>query len=356
MTTPYTDLPQKNFWSPSVGQRDALAISELWTPKWPVTKSDRVATFGSCFAQHFGKALASRGYSWTNFEPPIPGLALKTIADFNLNVFSARTGNIYTVAILEQWLDWSSGRTLPPAEIWEKDGRFYDPFRPAIEPMGFESAQEVVANRKLTLRAFAYAVARSDLFVFTLGLTESWRNMVEDFEYPMCPGTVAGEFDPANHCFVNQAYPAIRADLQSVIDKMHAINPNLRILLTVSPVPLTATASDDHVLVATTYSKSTLRAVAGDVASGNPLVDYFPSYEIITAPAFAGQFFAANKRSVLDAGVAHVMKSFFAGQLAHYGSTADQAVSPLSKHPDQDLAEDELVCEEALLNAFAPKG
>ena len=39
--------------------------------------------------------------------------------------------------------------------------------------------------------------------------------------------------------------------------------PKLRILLTVSPVPLTATAGDDHVLLATTYSKSVLRAGRG---------------------------------------------------------------------------------------------
>lgn len=355
MTTPYTHLPARSFWSPAVGQRDALAISDLWTPKWPVAKTDLVATFGSCFAQHFGKALASRRYAWTNFEPPIPGLSLDTIAKFNLNVFSARTGNIYTVAILEQWLDWATGGAMPPDEVWQKDGRFYDPFRPAIEPDGFESATEMVASRQITLRAFAEAISKSDLFVFTLGLTESWRNVTEGFEYPMCPGTVAGEFDATHHQFVNQTYPAIRAALERAVAKMHAINPDLRILLTVSPVPLTATATDDHVLVATTYSKSTLRAVAGDVASGNARVDYFPSYEIVTAPAFAGQFFAANKRSVLDVGVDHVMKTFFAGQAASYGEAPEPTPIAAKKTADDDEDDDDLVCEEALLNAFAPR-
>lgn len=355
--TPYDVLPPRSFWSPAVGRRSPLEISDLWTPRWHITETDLVATFGSCFAQHFGKALASRGYAWKNFEPPLDGLSPETIADFNLNVFSARTGNIYTVAILEQWLDWATGLSQTPGEVWEKDGRFYDPFRPAIEPSGFASKEEVVQSRQITLDAFADAVRKSDVFVFTLGLTESWRNRDEGFEYPMCPGTVAGVFDAAQHRFVNADYPGIRAGLESTIAKMHAINPALRVLLTVSPVPLTATASDEHVMVATTYSKSTLRAVAGDVAAGHPLVDYFPSYEIITAPAYGGQFFAANKRSVVMAGVDHVMKMFFAGQAARFGGDTGIAMARRDAKVGlaADDAEDDLVCEEVLLNAFAPK-
>ena len=353
--TPYSSLPPKNFWSPAVGQREPRAITDLWTPKWQVTQADAVATFGSCFAQHFGRALARRGYRWTNYEPALRGLSAETVAAFNYDVFSARTGNIYTVGILEQWVNWATKRSEPPDEIWEKDGRFYDPFRPAIEPEGFEAASEIAANRQITIRAFAEAMTDSDVFVFTLGLTESWRNLGEGYEYPMCPGTIAGEFDPTQHGFVNADYPAIRAGLETCLAKMHEINPALRILLTVSPVPLTATASDQHVLVATTYSKSTLRAVAGDVAAGNPLVDYFPSYEIITAPPYAGQFFAANKRSVLAEGVDHVMRMFFAGQAGRFGAEPEAAVATPGPLMESDDGEDDVVCDEALLNAFAPK-
>ena len=326
----------------------------MWQPKWQVSRDDKVATFGSCFAQHFGKALVKRGSGWTNYEPPLSGLSPETIAAFNYDVFSARTGNIYTVGILEQWINWSTGRAAVPDEIWEKDGRFYDPFRPAIEPGGFEQADEIAPNRQITLRAFAKAIAAADVFVFTLGLTESWRNLEFGYEYPMCPGTAAGKFDTARHGFVNTDYPAIRAGLMSSIATMQSINPDLRILLTVSPVPLTATASDNHVLVATTYSKSTLRAVAGDVAAGNPLVDYFPSYEIITAPPFGGQFFAANKRNVLPAGVNHVMKSFFAGQGAN--DVVEEQPKRIARHVRRKARlSDNLVCEEELLSAFSKR-
>lgn len=356
--TPYDLLPARNFWSPAVGKRAALDIDDLWVPKWPVVPSDKVVTFGSCFAQHFGRALKERGYGWTNMEPGPAGLSPEAVEKFNYNVFSARTGNIYTTNLLRQWCDWATGRAAPPDEAWEIEGRHYDPFRPAIEPKGFMSEREMRESRELAIEAFAAAMRGADIFVFTLGLTESWRNADQAHEYAICPGTVAGRFDPERHIFVNETYPGIRAALEQALAALREVNPGLRVLLTVSPVPLTATATDQHVMVATTYSKSTLRAVAGDIAAGDENVDYFPSYEIITAPAYGGRFFASNKRSVLPEGVAHVMEHFFKGQVAKYGvpDSLPEAPQPLTDEEDeQEQAGDGLVCEEALLAAFGPR-
>ena len=355
--TPYSNLPARNFWSPAVGKRKALQIDELWVPKWQVTPQTRVVTFGSCFAQHFSKALVARGYAWTNMEPGPAGLGPEGITKFNYDVFSARTGNIYTANILRQWCDWAAGTAVPPDEAWEAEGRFYDPFRPAIEPGGFESREEMQDSRALTIEAFGEAIRKADVFVFTLGLTESWRSADQTCEYALCPGTVAGEFDPEAHVFVNESYPNIAKSLRQAIAVMHGLNPKLRVLLTVSPVPLTATATDAHVLVATTYSKSVLRAVAGDVAANRALIDYFPSYEIIVSPPYGGQFFADNKRSVMSARVDHVMAQFFAGQEAKYGPAPEPAEPPaVQKRKAAAAAATEagLVCEEALLAAFGP--
>ena len=353
--TPYSNLPERNFWSPAVGKRQAMDIDALWVPKWPVTPQTKVVTFGSCFAQHFGKSLVQRDYAWTNMEPAPAGLGKVGIARFNYDVFSARTGNIYTANILRQWCGWAAGLSAPPDEAWESEGRFYDPFRPAIEPDGFESKEEMQESRALTIEAFGDAIRKSDVFVFTLGLTESWRSADQSYEYAICPGTVAGEFDPEAHVFVNEIYPNIAKALRQALTIMHGMNPKLRVLLTVSPVPLTATATHAHVLVATTYSKSVLRAVAGDVAANSALVDYFPSYEIIVAPPFEGKFFAKNKRSVLSEGVDHVMSQFFKGQEAKYGVAPVPAEPVAAKQRGRAAtAEDALVCEEALLAAFGP--
>lgn len=361
---PYQAMPGRSFWAQAVGRRDAMLIDDLWTPKWPIRPGDRVATFGSCFAQHFGRALARRRYGWTNFEPAPEGLGEAGIETYNYNVFSARTGNIYTTNMLAQWCDWATGKTQPPEEIWQQDGRYFDPFRPAIEPGGFDSADEVRGSRALTIRAFREAMTRSDVFVFTLGLTESWRHRSAGHEYSVCPGTAAGTFDPQIHEFANLSYPEILDRLDAALACLVAVNPQVRVLLTVSPVPLTATATGEHVLVATTHSKSVLRAVAGAMAARHDFVDYFPSYEIITAPAFGGRFFAENKRNVTSEGVGHVMKQFFRAQDARFGDlggagesgAATGAVAPGAARGDGEApGQDDLVCEEALLAAFAPK-
>lgn len=372
--TPYDSLPEKAFWSSGVARRNPLEVTGLWDPKAPITTSMPISTYGSCFAQHFSRALVARGFSWLNAEPAPARLPDELAQKFNYGVFSARTGNIYTVGLLRQWIAWASGEEEMPAEIWEKNGRFYDPFRPRIEPEGFASREELLASREMVLEAFLRSITEAKLFVYTLGLTESWVNTEAGYEYPMCPGTAAGTFDPDRHQFFNRTFVEIHKVLRDCLKRLRALNPRLRVLLTVSPVPLTATASGNHVLVATMQSKSVLRAVAGQAADELAFVDYFPSYEIINAPTYRGFFFEANQRNVAHTGVDHVMGEFFRCLSAKYPEVMAEApraavkgkakakakvraarAEPASAGPEApEPANDELVCEEALLAAFAP--
>ena len=124
---------------------------------------------------------------------------------------------------------------------------------------------------------------------------------------------------------------------------MQQINPTVRFVLTVSPVPLTATATSSHVLLATTYSKSVLRAVAGSLAERFADVDYFPSYEVVMSHPSRGIYFEQNMRSVTPAGVEAVMAYFFREHAPQTVATAPPA-SPESYNS---------ICEEILLDAFA---
>jgi hypothetical protein len=252
--------------------------------------------------------------------------------------------------LLRQWTSWALGASSPPDEYWVKDGRYYDPFRPAIEPGGFASLNEMLQSRAEVIKAFRACIANADFFVFTLGLTESWFNRQQGYEYPMCPGTVAGEFDPDLHEFRNQTFEDVRSALIDSIRMMLKINPELRFILTVSPVPLTATKSSNHVLVATMYSKSVLRAVAGQIAINHKMVDYFPSYEIINSAVFKGTFFEPNMRGVNKRGVDLVMDHFFQGLVNQFG---DYFSASMRKPAAGKKFEE--VCEEELLGAFGGK-
>lgn len=351
---PYEKLKANAFWRSGVAEPGLNNLAALHIPKFPLTKRQTILTLGSCFAQHIGRALQRNAFQWKDAEP-VPGPE-QTKREYGYGLFSFRVGNVYTFRMLRQWLSWALVDETLPEEIWEKNGRFFDPLRPNIEPEGFSKTSELVDARLVTKSAMKRAFAEADIFVFTLGLTECWVNAKSDFEYAACPGTIAGHFNPQDHHFVNQNYTMISEDLDFVIRLLKDINPDLKIILTVSPVPLTATASGQHVLVATTYSKSVLRAVAGDASQRWQHVDYFPSYEIVTAPAYEGRFFAANKRSVLEEGVSFVMKHFFKSYARRHQYVGPVPNIETATHfePDQ-TADQDIVCEEEILAAFGPE-
>lgn len=282
---------------------------------------------------------------WRDAELPPPGLSAAERRARQYGVFSFRTGNIYTAATLRQWLAWAYAESSPPEESWLDTGRHFDPFRPTVEPDGHASAPAMVASREVTLAAIRDAVDGAACFIVTLGLTEAWRDRLTGTVYPVCPGVQRGVFDAGRHEFHNFRFDEVYRDLTAAIALARAANPELRIVLTVSPVPLTATATDSHVLVATTYSKSVLRAVAGQLAQEYAYVDYFPSFEIVSGFPFKAMFFDANLRTVTAAGVAFVMKHF----VGAFGQRS--AVPPSAGHVGPDNEED-VICDDAILDYY----
>lgn len=360
---PYDNLPPEAFWRTGVVDPGPDAIAGVWKPRFRIRRRTRFATAGSCFSQRIGQSLLDRGYAWIDAEPAPSRLPQTLRKDFYYGVFSFRTGNIYTPNLLAQWLEWAFGHSTPPDEVWERDGRFYDPWRPAIEPGGFHFADEIGPSRAVTLAAIRKAVTEANVFIFTLGLTEAWVNENTGFEYAACPGTVAGQFDARVHRLVNHDPNATFSALMRARAIMRAVNPDQKMIITVSPVPITATASGRHVLEATSWTKSTLRAAAGMLITADADVDYLPTYELVTSPIFGGRHYAPNKRQITPEGVLFVMDHFFADQERAFGKVATPAVISATTAatspdlPDGDPADegddDDLRCEEELLDAFS---
>lgn len=346
MNNPYEKLPDRNFWKPSVANKNPLEVTDLWKPKFKINERLRFVTYGSCFAQHIGKALSVRNFNWKNYEVPPPQISSNLAKEFSYGVFSSRTGNIYTTSLFKQWIEWSLNLKKVPDEYWEKNGRIYDPFRPRIEPKGFASIEEMYSSRRQAISAFGESIKTSQVIVFTLGLTESWVNKETGYEYPMCPGTAAGIFDAEKHVFENQSYSIVYSNLLQSIRIIKGVNPKVKFILTVSPVPLTATNTHNHVLVSSMYSKSVLRAVAGELATSKSFIDYFPSYEYINAPSYKGMFFEPNLRGVSQYGVNFVMDCFF--------SSIGEGLKENKKLNLKKTASSEFdaVCDEEILESF----
>ncbi len=180
-----------------------------------------------------------------------------------------------------------------------------------------------------------------EVFVFTLGLTEAWRSRLDGAVFPVCPGCSVGTFEPDRHEFVNFGARESTEALFDFVAKLHAINPAARVILTVSPVPLLATMSAFHVIQATVYSKSVLRVAAEEARQRFAHVDYFPSYEIITATHRAHEFFAGDRRTVTQPGVARVMDLFFQS----YAGESSVPLQPRTVEP-QPQPGDRVICDE----------
>jgi hypothetical protein len=286
-------------------------VDPVRTLKFTIAATDRIATAGSCFAQHIARRLRQAGFNFLVTEPAHPLLPAPLAAQFGYGVYTARTGNIYTARQLLQLWRRATGAQTPLDDIWPQDGRYFDPFRPAIQPNGFATRQEYALDRLAHFAAVRAAFETMDVLVFTLGLTECWADARDGSVYPVCPGTIAGQFDPARHVLLNFSVDEVASDLRAFCDEVRIVNPEFKLILTVSPVPLAATALDQHVLVSTTYSKSVLRVAAG-MAAADPRILYFPSYEIITGAFSRGRYFADNVRDVTEDGVDHVMRLFLA--------------------------------------------
>jgi hypothetical protein len=339
MASPYDGLPKTAYWKTAVQDRAPLDPGALYTPRFPVTRSQRVVTAGSCFAQHIGRELRRAGFRITDAEP-LPAILPDAMAnDHGYRLYSARYGNIYTTAQLLQLYDEACGRLTPANPVWEHKGRYYDAQRPGLDPQGLSSPEEVLQHRKHHLARVKQAFEQADLFVFTFGLTEAWVHTESGTVYPTAPGTIAGTFDDS-YSFKNFDMVEVHAAFTTFMRRLRRVNRRVRFLITVSPVPLTATASGQHVEVATAYSKATLRATCGKLYQDDEGTDYFPSYELITSTNNRGVYFEPNKRSVSHAGVAQAMKLFLD---AHN-------IAPIAAPREDD---EDLRCEEALLEAFA---
>lgn len=310
--TPYNNRDEIFFWRSAVasiklGQQtfDKLTRIRLHT------ENPKISSVGSCFAQHVGRWLTKQGYSFHQ----------STIETSQVSSFAF--GNIYTPRCFLQWfdiIDENKGFDAECAIHFEKN-RYYDLLRPSIYPNGFDRKEDLVEARVLAAKEMYQTLKNTDLLIFTLGLTESWKDQNNVF-YPSCPGVISGEFNETKYLFHNFTHDEICSDLQQLKSRLTSINPKINIILTVSPVPLTATMTNKHILVANQHSKSLLRTAASFMCDNYDNFEYFPSFELITAPSDNDFRFETNRRTVTPEAVNYVM--------GHFGSVLQRAEGHIS--------------------------
>ena len=107
-------------------------------------------------------------------------------------LFSALYGNIYTIRQLLQLFDRAHGNFSPRDKAWvREDGRYVDPFRPFIPTHAYATPENVEEARARHLQAVQRVFSGCDVFIFTLGLTETWISDQDGAVFPIAPGVVS---------------------------------------------------------------------------------------------------------------------------------------------------------------------
>ena len=279
---PYQNAPDRSFWSRSVSS--GFDVRQLVDHDGPLIRpGEPVASAGSCFASNLVPFLERAGFEYLRTERRNPAFSNVRPENLGYENFSAAYGNIYTPRQLLQLLRRCLGSFRPAEDRWHTDAGVIDPFRPGLRYHALTDREFDLLGAQ-HLRAVRRVFEEAKVFIFTLGLTEAWVSRLDGAVFPACPGTIAGTFDEARHAFVNFSVDEVMSDLDAFVTELCALNRGIRIILTVSPVPLVATATGKHVLLSSTYSKAVLRASAEEIVRRHAMVSYFPAFEIVMGP------------------------------------------------------------------------
>ena len=356
---PYIGLPDKQFWKKEPALENPSFFDPFITPPFKIAPHEPVVTAGSCFAQHVARYLSKHGFNHLITEKAHPLFDGDIAVKHNYGVFAARYGNVYTSRQLKQLILRAFGEFEPVQNHWNTDvGTVVDPFRPQIQPNGFVSIEELDEDRVQHFSCIREALSNASIFVFTLGLTESWVDPNDGAVFPIAPGIAGGVYNESTAQFKNFDVTETVLDLEYSLEYIRKVNPSCKVILTVSPVPLNATYEKRHVLLSTTYSKAVLRIAAEEVCRNNNNVTYFPSYEIITGPYSRGAYFDTDCRSVTQNGVDAVMNVF----LKNFGNVgvsnistdinlvADPLADSVEKHLSEIQSALDVLCDEEAIN------
>lgn len=247
----------------------ALAADLPFARRYPlINKQTPIGAGGSCFATEISHYLKRNDYNFIVTEPNEDSCAA--------------WGGLYNTPSFRQLIEFSFGLRKRPNMLFECEDtgklEYWDPFR---EGVFFKSISEYEQNTKRHIAAAKEALSKVKVFVMTVGLNEIWRLNFDNSVLARYPRSMA------SHLVHNQVLTVEEnvSELQQMLDVWRRFNPDLKIIITVSPVPLHATfrADECHVITSTCHSKAVLRLAVEQFVRQNPgTAFYFPAFEVVS--------------------------------------------------------------------------
>lgn len=298
------NLPESGYWpNPSIEQNGRSLFHELPFRRRSkfITKTTPLVSAGSCFALEIAHELQREGYHYVVTERNFRGFLTQDNSIFS--DASAAWGIIFNTPGFRQLAERSFGLRRLPRILWQNGEHYMDPFR---EEMRFASVEEYLTNCEPHLEASRAAFMQAEVLIITLGLNEIWSFRMDGSVFSRSPWRIAPSF--VEHRVLTVEDNVL--DLELMLKILRRQNPNLQLIVTLSPIPLHATFLHDryHVIEANMHSKAVLRVAAQEFVEKHEGVYYFPSFELITY-AFENPW-REDHRHVNRAVVSRVMEMF----------------------------------------------
>jgi hypothetical protein len=277
-----------------------------------LSKSDSVLTMGSCFARNIEEHLVKFGCHVPPYEFRIP-------AEEHKGERANHVLSLFTPPAFRQAIEWTESIFVRDGKVRESDCEKL-PFRfgdGKVVDLSLSGSLPVSYARFLERRRDLYelyaTVFRAECLLMTPGLVEAWYDLEQSYYTNSAPFYAGKLLDPKRYELRVLDHDECKVNLLTAIDLVRKHNPKIKVLITVSPVPLRATFTDQDVLIANTYSKSVLRAVCKEIVDERPLTDYFPSYEAVmlsTSRVWQRDLRHVNERLVGEI-VSRVVQKYF---------------------------------------------
>ena len=307
------------------GTRLYPLVSPAPNPSFTFSQDDTVFAIGSCFARNLEGALHAAGMNVLSRRPDLGPIGESVGAAGNFL-------NKYTAPSILNDLKWALERDSFPGEkvIYPiSEGVFSDP------QMGLgrltHPLEDILQMRTLYLDKMAEA-ANADVVIVTLGYVEAWYDTQLDLYLNILPPPQLCKAEPDRFEFRVLGFD----DVLGALEDIHALltkhrEKPLKMLITVSPVPLRSTFRDVDILVANTYSKSVQRAAVETFVANRNDVDYFPSYETVSLSNPSVSWSRGDYRHVSPDIVARIMSNVLVNYVPDYAVNGVYNGQPMTK-------------------------
>lgn len=250
--------------------KDHIAVNLGGEPKF-LDKKTRFFTMGSCFARNLAKSLLDRGYAAFHME----------ISEYINTTFANKV-----------FVDWLRDADIDPA--------IRDRIVELLPPQwSKENTLEIIRT--------------AGVFILTLGVAPAFFDRATgDFVLPR-PSALNSRVLAEKYLYRTTTVKENVDNVLYLIDFVRSISPGIKIVVTVSPVPLLASFEFESAVQADCLSKSTMRLVAHEVVNNSNIKNilYWPSFEVFRwAGSNASNYYAAD-----DGAAWHVSEEKVAGTI-----------------------------------------